>query len=180
MAQKGEEQYNKCMAVNVQNRRECQAGSPSSCILGALAPLRELVFAIITAGHVASDHREEKFMPTNAFEIERDGETIIVTPQTNLRELDFLNIEDGARDILNLLKSAPIKNVIMDFHKTDYYGSTALGFFVKLWKRIRERNGKLIFCNLSEHELEVLQVTKLDALWSICTTKDEAKQSLLG
>ena len=68
---------------------------------------------------------------------------------------------------------------IMDFHKTDYYGSTALGFFVKLWKRVRERNGRMIFCNVSEQEREILTVMRLDKLWAIRASRDEARQALL-
>jgi hypothetical protein len=37
------------------------------------------------------------------------------------------------------LNGTDIKNVVLDFHKTDYYGVTALGFFVKLWKKVMQK-----------------------------------------
>jgi anti-anti-sigma factor len=92
----------------------------------------------------------------------------------DLPELDFQRIEEGAETILHLLDGPGIKNVVLDFHKTDYYGSTALGFFPKLWKRVRVRNGRMAFCNVSDHEKEILQVTKLDDLWPICSSRSEA------
>ena len=112
------------------------------------------------------------------FEIEQQDDTIIVVPTVDLRELDYQGIEGGARDVLNLLNGTGIKNVVLDFHKTDYYGSTALGFFVKLWKRVRLRNGRMAFCNVSAHEKEILQVTSLDHLWPICSSRSEALEAV--
>jgi anti-anti-sigma factor len=117
---------------------------------------------------------------TGAFEVEREGQTLIVTPLTDLRELDYLEIEAGARDVLHLLGNGTIKNVVMDFYRTDYYGSTALGFFVKLWKRVRDRNGRMAFCGVSDHEREILKVTNLYGLWPICSSRDEATKAVQG
>jgi anti-anti-sigma factor len=115
-----------------------------------------------------------------AFEVELAGETLIVTPVMDLRELDYSGIEAGAREILDRLGNSTIKNVVLDFHKTDYYGSTALGFFVKLWKRVKERKGRMALCCLSEHEREILAVTKLDGVWPICSSRQEAIKSVRG
>lgn len=112
------------------------------------------------------------------FEVERRGRTLIVTARTDLRELDFAQVEAGARDILHLLGNGTIRNVVLDFHKTDFYGSTALGFFIKLWKRVRERGGRLAFCGVSAHEREILQVTQLDGLWPICSSREEALKAV--
>jgi anti-anti-sigma factor len=108
------------------------------------------------------------------FEIEQKDDTIIVVPTVDLREIEYQRIEEGARKVLDLLNGIGVKSVVLDFHKTDYYGSTALGFFVKLWKRVRSRNGRMAFCNVSDHEREILQITALDQLWPICSSRIEA------
>jgi anti-sigma B factor antagonist len=69
-------------------------------------------------------------------------------------------------------------HLILDFYRTDFYGSTALAFFVKLWKWVRRHNGFLAFCNLSDHEKEILQVAHLDHLWAIYETKGEALKAV--
>jgi anti-anti-sigma factor len=112
------------------------------------------------------------------FEFEPHADTIVVVPVVNLRESDYERIEEAAKDIFEFLNRSSYKNVVLDFHKTDFYGSTALAFFVKLWKWAKQHNGRLIFCNLSEHEQEVLQVANLDQLWPICTTRKEALQAV--
>jgi anti-anti-sigma factor len=112
------------------------------------------------------------------FEIEQEDDTIIVVPAVDLRELEYGRIEAGARKVLDLLNGTGVKNVVLDFHKTDYYGSTALGLFLKLWKRVRIRNGRMAFCNVSDHEKEILQITKLDHLWPICSSRIEALEAV--
>jgi anti-sigma B factor antagonist len=117
-------------------------------------------------------------MASGVFEIEQNGDTLVVTPVTDLTELAYERIEVGAQELLGLLDQVHIKNVVMDFHRTDYFGSTALGFFVRLWKRARSRNGRMAFCNLSEHETEILKITGLDRLWTICSSRQEAMEAV--
>ena len=108
------------------------------------------------------------------FEIEKQGDVVIVTPERDLREFEFGEIEDEGMQLLRLLESREARNVVIDFSHTDYYGSTALSFFVKLWKRVRANGGKMAFCNVSAHELEILELTKLDTLWGLYGSRDEA------
>ncbi len=119
-------------------------------------------------------------MKTSAglFEIERAEGTLILTPQTDLHELDYQQIEADAAEVLTLLNQPPVQNVLIDFHRTDSYGTTALGFFVRVWKRVKSMNGNMAFCNISDHEMEILKVTKLDKVWPICTSREEALRVL--
>jgi anti-anti-sigma factor len=112
------------------------------------------------------------------FGVEQAGDTILVVPAADLRELDYLHIEAGARAVLDLLRRPGVKNVIVDFCETDYYGTTALGFFLRFWKAVRERGGRMAFCNLSAHEEEVLHVTNLDHLWPVCPSRAEALEAV--
>jgi len=75
----------------------------------------------------------------NTFEIIHDQDLIIVVPVTDLRELDFAATEHAAARVFELLEQKHAKHVIIDLSRTDYYGSTALGFFVKLRKRVAEQ-----------------------------------------
>jgi len=110
----------------------------------------------------------------NLFDVERDGDILVVTPTADLRESAYQDIEGGARGILDLLATGEIKGLILDFHRTDYYGSTALGLFVRLWKRISSYGGSMVFCNVSAYEQEILGGTRLDTLWPICASREEA------
>jgi stage II sporulation protein AA (anti-sigma F factor antagonist) len=119
-------------------------------------------------------------MASSVFEVQQTGQTLIVTPLVDLREFDYGQIEKEAADVLDQLAQTQARNVILDFHRTDYYGSTALGFFVRLWKRVRQRGGRMAFCNVSAHEKEILEVTSLDRLWPICSSREEALRAVEG
>jgi anti-anti-sigma factor len=108
------------------------------------------------------------------FDVENLDATLILTPKSDMGELDHERISDGMKEVLQALDAATVKNLVLDFHRTTYYGSTALGFFVRLWKTICTRNGRMAFCNLSDHEREILEITRLDDLWHISTTREEA------
>ena len=112
------------------------------------------------------------------FVIERDSETLILTPQVNLSELEYA--QSMTEKVIEVLTDKTIKNIVIDFHKTDYFGSTALGFFVRLWKRVQERKGRMAFCNMSPHEVEILEITKLNDAWPIVGSRDEALKSVKG
>jgi hypothetical protein len=75
------------------------------------------------------------------FEIERQADTIIVTPVLDLNEFEFQRIEVGAGPVLQLLEDAHVKNVVMDFHRVDYFGSTALVFSSKSGRGLEKRTG---------------------------------------
>ena len=112
------------------------------------------------------------------FKVLKEADLLIVSPTRDLRELDFQAIERAAGKVFESLKQDHAKHVIIDLSDTDYYGSTALGFFVKLWKRVRDHGGKMAFCNMSAHELEVLEVTKLDTLWPLCENRKAAVEAI--
>lgn len=111
---------------------------------------------------------------SRVFQFELRADTVIVTPLVDLRELDYKRIDREARYLIDLIRAEAIANVVIDFGHTDYYGSTAITLFVKLWKIVREREGTMVFCRVSRHEQQILQVSKLDGLWPICATRDEA------
>lgn len=111
------------------------------------------------------------------FALARADNAIILTPQRNLSEFDFPQIETEAAEIMGQISKDGGPIVVCDFSKMDYCGSTALGFFTRLLKDTRSRGGEMAFCNVSAGEKEVLEVTKLDTLWPICDSLDEALQT---
>jgi anti-anti-sigma factor len=106
-------------------------------------------------------------------DVERQGDTLVLVPAQDLRELECDRVEGAAGDVLGLLQDPSIRNIVIDFHRTDYFGSTALSFFLMVWKTIRQRQGTLALCNVSAHENEILDVAGLH-FWPICASRAEA------
>lgn len=108
------------------------------------------------------------------FELETIDNTVVLTPTENMGELNSEVIAKGLRAAQDQLKGTEFKNVVLDFERTDYFGSTVINEFIHLWKDVRTRDGQMALCGLSPHEKVILEATKLDSRWLICASRDEA------
>lgn len=107
--------------------------------------------------------------------VECRDNTTILTPAGDLGEFAVNEIDNGSnRVIRRIQENQNCQNVVIDFRNTDYFGSSALGLFLRLWKRVQERDGQMALCNLSEHEVDVLKITRLTEFWHICDSLDDA------
>lgn len=114
------------------------------------------------------------------FTIDCLNETIVITATSDLSEFEYEALEEEADEALAFLVKGDHKNVVVDLSRSDYCGSTALGLFLKLWKQARRNGGRMALYGLSENEREVFATMKLDTLWPICATRDEALVAVEG
>lgn len=114
------------------------------------------------------------------FEIARRDDIAVITATRDLSEFVYEALESEASDVLALLKDGRCRSVVVDLSQAEYCGSTALGLFLKLWKQTRANHGKMSFWGLSANEEEVFATMKLDSLWPLCKTLDEALQAVRG
>ena len=73
----------------------------------------------------------------------------------------------------NVLKNES-SNVIIDFTKIDYIDSTGIGELVGYLGKFTTQNRKLILVNPSERIMKLLKLAKLDAVFKIYNTEEEA------
>jgi anti-anti-sigma factor len=105
------------------------------------------------------------------FTVECAGDMLILTPGTNLGEFHCLQLETEKRNLLKMFDAGRLKNAVIDFHAVEYIGSTALALLVSLGEEVQRREGRMLFCNVSSHVLEVLEVTNLSRRWPIVECK---------
>jgi anti-anti-sigma factor len=104
------------------------------------------------------------------FEVARFSGIVVITPTRDLRELEFEAIQE---ELGHLADDPTLSRVVVDLGRTDYLGSTALGMFVALARTLRQRGGRLVLCNSSAHEREIVGVTGLaDVLPSYPSLQD--------
>jgi stage II sporulation protein AA (anti-sigma F factor antagonist) len=114
-------------------------------------------------------------------DVERLGDTLVLTPDRDLRELEFESIEEEQLEVIERLKREPsIRNVVVDFRNTDSFGSAALKLLLRLWRAVRERGGRMALCNVATHEQEILAVTRLARLWPAYASRAEAVEAVNG
>ncbi len=78
--------------------------------------------------------------------------------------------------VLKALEAGESK-FVLDFLSTEYIDSSGLGVLVSVSKKIREAGGELRLAGLNEDLRMLFELTKLDTLFKICGTSDEAVQS---
>lgn len=96
--------------------------------------------------------------------IEVEGQLIVGNRQ-ELKQKVLEELEGGGRKFL------------IDFSQTGYIDSSGLGVLVSLSKKIREQGGELRLANLNEDLRTLFELTKLDTLFQISRTREEALSS---
>lgn len=87
---------------------------------------------------------------------------LIVGNRQELKRMIQAEVEAGTR------------RFVVDFAMTGYIDSSGLGILVSLSKEIREVGGHLRLASLSEDLRTLFELTKLDTLFDICGTLEEA------
>ena len=87
---------------------------------------------------------------------------LIVGNRQELKQKMLEELEGGARKF------------VIDFSETGYIDSSGLGVLVSLSKKIREQGGELRLSGLNEDLRTLFELTKLDTLFRIADSKDEA------
>ena len=96
--------------------------------------------------------------------VEVDGQLIVGNRQ-ELKQKMLDALDGGARKI------------VVDFTKTGYIDSSGLGVLVSLSKKIREQGGELRLAALNEDLRTLFELTKLDTLFQIADTREQALAS---
>ncbi|MDT8342404.1 MAG: STAS domain-containing protein [Longimicrobiales bacterium] len=70
------------------------------------------------------------------------------------------------------------RRFVINFQQTGYIDSSGLGVLVSLSKKIRELGGELRLCGLNEDLRTLFELTKLDTLFRITDSREEALEGL--
>jgi anti-anti-sigma factor len=105
-----------------------------------------------------------------SFQVSQSGGITLVEVEG---QLIVGNRQELKQKVLEHLEGGERKFVI-DFSNTGYIDSSGLGVLVSLSKKIREQGGELRLSSLNEDLRTLFELTKLDTLFRIADTKEEA------
>ncbi|MCG6989507.1 MAG: STAS domain-containing protein [Gemmatimonadetes bacterium] len=105
-----------------------------------------------------------------SFQVSQSGGITLVEVEG---QLIVGNRQELKQKVLEHLEGGERKFVI-DFSDTGYIDSSGLGVLVSLSKKIREQGGELRLSSLNEDLRTLFELTKLDTLFRIADTKEEA------
>jgi anti-sigma B factor antagonist len=81
------------------------------------------------------------------------------------------------KDLVQAALDRGERRLLIDFSRTGYIDSSGLGALVSISKRIREAGGELRLSGLNEDLRSLFELTKLDTLFSIADTPQQALAS---
>lgn len=96
---------------------------------------------------------------------------------TTNKILDEGNIKEIGDALRALVDDRENPEMLIDFAAVDHLSSAALGMLININKRVKERNGKLRLANIKASIRDVFVITKLDKLFRIYGTREEALAS---
>jgi anti-sigma B factor antagonist len=109
-----------------------------------------------------------------SFAVSRDRGVLIISVEG---QLIVANRQELKQKALEALEAGDTKFVI-DFTETGYIDSSGLGVLVSVSKKIREAGGELRLSGLNEDLRMLFELTKLDTLFKISESKEEAVSSV--
>jgi anti-sigma B factor antagonist len=96
---------------------------------------------------------------------------------TNNKILDEANIAEIGQTLTALIDEADKPMMLLDFNTVDHLSSAALGMLINANNKIKQKNGMLRLSNIKPQILEVFVITKLNKLFKILPTRQEALKS---
>lgn len=100
-------------------------------------------------------------------------EITVVTPAGSLD----VAVQADFKDKLVGIIDAGSDDIVLDLSQVVFIDSSCLGTLVALTKKIREKEGDLKMTHLNEDVRSIFQITRLDKIFEIFESNDEAIQS---
>lgn len=88
--------------------------------------------------------------------------------------LDENNIQIIGTQLFGLVEEDGRKKIVLDFTNVEYLSSAALGKLITMDKKVKASGGKLRLCNIRKDIYEVFAITRLNKVFDIRNTQDEA------
>jgi anti-anti-sigma factor len=88
--------------------------------------------------------------------------------------LDLNAIQELGDKLIAMVEQDRRTALVLDFQIVEYLSTAMIGNLVILDKKVKEKSGRLVLCNLTPVIKEVFAVTRLDQVFEIEDSLDEA------
>jgi anti-anti-sigma factor len=90
-----------------------------------------------------------------------------------------ISTQNEFKDLLdNVAKENEGKPVVISMDGVAYMNSAGLGIIIDTYKKFKEKQGRMILCNLTPDITKLFEVTRLDRFIEIYKTENEALASI--
>ncbi len=109
---------------------------------------------------------------------DNEGVTLVEFIDRNI--LDEANIQAINEEITGVIEQSDRPRILISFSNVDHLSSAALGALITINNRVREKKGELHLANIDPQIYEVFVITRLNKLFNIHDTTDEARGAFAG
>jgi len=110
------------------------------------------------------------------FTVRKSGDVNIVE-FADRKILEELSISEILEGLTQLVASSRAIKLLLSFQNVEHLSSAALGMLITLNKHVGEQRGTLKLSNIAPQIYEVFKITRLNKLFDIYNTKEEALES---
>ena len=114
---------------------------------------------------------------TGRLKVSTEG-AVTVVELTDKKLLEEESISGIGEQLNTLVSGVEHPTIVVDFSSVGHMSSSALGMLITLHKRIREKDGQLRLCGVRPSIYEVFVITRLNEIFRICSTRQEAMEGL--
>lgn len=102
----------------------------------------------------------------------RDGVNVVEFADRKI--LDELCIAEIREELTALVDNAGSRTLLLSFKNVDYLSSAALSILITLNNQVGTKKGRLILSDISPQIFEVFKITRLNKLFEIYETAEDA------
>lgn len=115
-------------------------------------------------------------MPKHArtFKTEWHNDVLVLEFRGDLVSLDADNHAQVIDHLIPMFDDRPPPRLVVDVRRLEKADSTFVALLVQLWKTLTPRDGKLVLASVNQTFRSVLHYSKLDTVWEIYASSEEA------
>ncbi len=107
-------------------------------------------------------------------EVIYEQDVIILELDAAYESLEAHTLQAMGALLLEEIGRTETPRIVLDMTHTRFIDSMFIETVFRAWKRIQERHGAMAICCLNEMCEEVLKIAKLNDIWAICPSREEA------
>ena len=92
-------------------------------------------------------------------------------------EIDLFTAPELKQKLTDAIEGGKSR-IVVDLTDTTFLDSTALGVLIGAVKRLRSRDGALVIVNVDQNIAKTFEITGLDQIFTILSTRDDAIAAL--
>jgi len=104
-------------------------------------------------------------------EIHNDDHTAVLKP---IGDIDMSRSPQLRTAIAQVQKPQPSKRIIVDLTAVPYMDSSGVATLVEAVQIARRHGGQIVLCNLNDRVLSIIEIARLDTVFTILPTLDDA------